>query len=126
MVQRALTKDDSRGVGEPLIEECEHAAVDGLARGALSRCAIRYWLGDLSSRFHVTLGAKNNILQRTKEHHMQLTYPLLPFIGVDLPPASQQFSPMIQALPGNVELLSLNTQYEQVGTAAFWFELKTK
>lgn len=82
----------------------------------LSR-ACRYWLGDLSARFLVTLGAKNNVLQRTKAHHMQRTYPLLTFIGVAVPPSSQPFAPMTQALPDNVELLSLNTQYEQVGHA---------
>jgi hypothetical protein len=47
---------------------------------------------------------------------MQLAYPLLPFIGVQLPPASKPFAPMTQALPENVELLSLNTQYEQART----------
>jgi hypothetical protein len=94
MVQRALTQDDKRGVGEPLNEQ--------------------YWLGDLSARFHVTLGAKNAVLQRTKTHHMQLSYPLLSFIGVDVPPAAAPLAPMISGLPDNVELLSLNTQYEQV------------
>lgn len=93
MVQRAIMKDDSRGVGEPLNEQ--------------------YWLGDLSGRFHVTLGAKDNVLHRTKTHHMHLAYPLLPFIGVSFPPTFQPFAPMQQALPENVELLSLNSQYEQ-------------
>ena len=81
------------------------------------RFARRYWLGDLSARVHVTLGAKNNVLQRTKSHHMRLTYPLLPFIGVEFPHAFSPFAPMRQALPENVELLSLNSQYEQVPRA---------
>lgn len=46
---------------------------------------------------------------------MRLTYPLLPFIGVEFPHALQPFAPMKQAMPENVELLSLNSQYEQVG-----------
>jgi hypothetical protein len=51
---------------------------------------------------------------------MQRTYPLLPFIGVDVPPSTQPFAPMTQALPDNVELLSLNTQYEQVDMHRFF------
>jgi hypothetical protein len=118
MVQRAIMKDDSRGVGEPLNEQCAHLSFIWVMPVCvvLSR-TCRYWLGDLSARFLVTLGAKNNVLQRTKAHHMQRTYPLLTFIGVAVPPSSQPFAPMTQALPDNVELLSLNTQYEQVGPA---------
>jgi hypothetical protein len=81
------------------------------------RFARRYWLGDLSARVHVTLGTKNNVLQRTKSHHMRLTYPLLPFIGVEFSHTFSPFAPMRQALPENVELLSLNSQYEQVPRA---------
>jgi hypothetical protein len=115
MVQRAIMKDDSRGVGEPLNEQCVARLLQPAS--AHMRIACRYWLGDLSARVHVTLGAKNNVLQRTKSHHMRLTYPLLPFIGVEFPHVFQPFAPMRQALPENVELLSLNSQYEQVSRA---------